>query len=338
MLVGIIEDNSVDVSPDILETARSLRELHYGKKIYLRGLIEFTNYCKNDCFYCGIRKGNRTIKRYRLSEEQIIACCDRGYELGFRTFVLQGGEDDYYNADYMCRIIGNIRNKFPDCAITLSFGEHSKQIYQRYYNAGANRYLLRHESASSAHYKKLHPSDMKLENRKECLYNLKEIGFQVGAGFMVGSPYQTFDDLAADLLFIKELEPHMVGIGPFIPAKSTPFKDFPAGTLNLTILMMALTRILLPEVLLPSTTALSSIHPDGRELGLRAGGNVVMPNLSPAEIRGDYAIYDNKIFTGDEAAESKDYIISRIKNAGFDVSMSRGDHVNIFQTGELRKS
>lgn len=330
MLAKLIEENSINISPAVLEYAQILRKKYYGKKVFMRGLIEFTNYCKNDCFYCGIRKSNQNIKRYRLTGEQIINCCKNGYELGYRSFVLQGGEDYYYNTDRICGIIADIRDKFSDCAITLSFGEHSKETYKKYFVAGADRYLLRHESASSEHYKKMHPSEMSLENRKECLYNLKEIGFQVGAGFMVGSPHQTYNDLAADLLFIKELKPHMVGIGPFIPAQSTPFSDFPAGTLNLTILMMALTRILLPDVLLPSTTALGTIHPDGRDMGLKAGGNVLMPNLSPIEFRDNYKIYDNKAVVGAEAAESKKYIETCIKNAGFEVSMSRGDHLLFF--------
>lgn len=325
-LAALIKENAEDVSPGILETACIMRERNYSNKVYMRGLIELTNYCRNDCFYCGIRRSSGHIKRYALTEEQILDCCKKGYELGFRTFVLQGGENPRFNTKYMLGIISSIRNRFSDCAITLSLGEYSRETYQNYFNAGANRYLLRHETASPEHYEKLHPAGMTLENRKRCLYDIKDIGFQVGTGFMVGSPYQTYDDLAEDLLFIKEFKPHMVGIGPFIPAHSTPFENFPAGSLNLTILMMALTRILLPDVLLPSTTALGTIHPEGREMGLKAGGNVVMPNLSPVGVRGDYALYDNKIYTGEEAAESVQRLEARINAAGFEVSMKRGDH------------
>lgn len=326
-LAALIEENSINISPEILETASNLREKYYGKKVYMRGLIEFTNYCKNDCFYCGIRKSNKDVRRYRIDKNEILACCENGYGLGYRTFVLQGGEDPYFSTDLMCDIISSIREKYPECAITLSLGEHSKSTYQRFFESGANRYLLRHETASEEHYKMLHPSSLSLEHRKECLFALKEIGFQVGAGFMVGSPFQTYENLAEDLLFIKELNPHMVGIGPFIPSAGTPFADYPQGSLNMTVLMLSLTRIMLPRVLLPSTTALGTIDPLGREKGLKAGGNVVMPNLSPTSVRKDYALYDNKICTGDEAAECRRCIERRISSAGLEVEMGRGDIV-----------
>lgn len=256
-----------------------------------------------------------------------MACCENGYALGFRTFVLQGGEDPWYTDIRMCAIIEKTRRKYPDCAITLSLGEKSAETYRRYYEAGANRYLLRHETASKEHYEKLHPPSMSFHSRQECLFALKEIGFQVGAGFIVGSPFQSDEDLAEDLIFIRGLKPHMVGIGPFISATGTPFAEYECGSMNLTLLMLSLTRIILPDVLLPATTALGSINPNGREMGLRAGCNVVMPNLSPVMMRKDYALYDGKISTGEEAAESIAYVENRIRNIGFEPSYCRGDHV-----------
>jgi biotin synthase len=311
----------------LIEKAHETRVKYYSKKVFLRGLIEFTNYCKNDCFYCGIRRSNKNAERYRLSVEEILDCCKTGYGLGFRTFVLQGGEDSYYTDERMVEIIKAIKEIYPGCAITLSLGEKSYQSYKKLYDAGADRYLLRHETADEEHYMKLHPGDMSLKNRKRCLYDLKDIGYQVGAGFMVGSPYQTVENLADDLIFLKQLDPHMVGIGPFIPHKDTRFRDVKQGSLDMTIVMIALTRLLIPKVLLPATTALGTIHPLGREMGLKAGANVVMPNLSPKEVREKYALYDNKICTGDEAAECRYCIERRINNAGFQVDLTRGDSI-----------
>lgn len=291
----------------------------------MRGLIEFTNYCRNDCYYCGIRKSNCNAERYRLTKEQILECCDVGYELGFRTFVLQGGEDGYYTDKILADIVSSIKAKYPDCAITLSLGEKSYESYKLLYEAGADRYLLRHETANAQHYSKLHPPVMSLKNRKQCLYNLKEIGYQVGCGFMVGSPFQTTECLVDDLMFIKELQPHMVGIGPFIPHKDTPFAGKPAGTLELTLFLLGIIRLMLPYVLLPATTALGTIHPKGRELGILAGANVVMPNLSPKEVRSKYLLYDNKICTGDEAAECRMCLTHRIESIGYKLVVSRGD-------------
>ena len=293
----------------------------------MRGLIEFTNYCKNDCYYCGIRRSNKDADRYRLTVEDIIGCCDMGYELGYRTFVLQGGEDSYYSDDKIVEILESIKAKYPDTAITLSIGEKPYASYERYYKAGAERYLLRHETANEEHYSKLHPKELSLQNRKECLWNLKKIGYQVGAGFMVDSPFQTEENLAEDLLFLKELDPEMVGIGPFIPQKDTCFKDEEQGGLDKTILMIALTRLMMPKALIPATTALGTISPLGREYGLKAGANVVMPNLSPRKVRAKYSLYDNKICTWDEAAECRNCIQLRIESAGFEVDLSRGDNI-----------
>lgn len=304
------------------ETARGI----YGNAVFIRGLIEFTNYCKNDCLYCGIRRSNKNADRYRLTEEQIMECCKEGYELGFRTFVLQGGEDPYYTDERICAIVSEIRKSYPDCAITLSIGEKSRESYQRYFDAGADRYLLRHETADEEHYRKLHPSEMSLSTRKQCLWDLKEIGYQVGCGFMVGSPCQTVETLYADLQFIRELKPHMVGIGPFIPQHDTPFGDREAGTMEETLRLLSIIRLIHPKVLLPATTALGTIHPQGREKGITSGANVVMPNLSPVSVRKKYELYDNKICTGDEAAECRFCMQRRMEGIGYQVVVARGDY------------
>ncbi len=307
--------------------AREARQPYYQNKIYLRGLIEFTNYCKNDCYYCGIRRSNCNASRYRLTKEQILDCCEMGYQLGYRTFVLQGGEDPYYNDDIMVDLIQAIKTTYPDCAITLSIGEKSYESYLKFYKAGADRYLLRHETANEEHYKQLHPKELSLLHRKTCLRWLKEIGYQVGCGFMVGSPGQTIDCIVDDLLFIKELDPDMVGIGPFIPHHETPFANKTSGTLELTLVLLSILRLMKPNLLLPSTTALGTIAPNGRELGIMAGANVVMPNLSPREVRKKYLLYDNKICTGDEAAECRVCLEKRVKNIGHEIVVDRGDVV-----------
>ena len=307
------------------QQAREVADGIYENKVYIRGLIEFTNYCKNDCLYCGIRRSNAKANRYRLTKEEILECCKVGYELGFRTFVLQGGEDPYFTDDRICEIVSAIRTAYPDCAITLSIGEKEKESYERYYKAGANRYLLRHETADEAHYQYLHPKELSLAHRKQCLWELKEIGYQVGCGFMVGSPHQTKDTLYEDLMFIKELQPHMVGIGPFIPQQDTPFAKETAGTMEETLRLLSIIRLIHPHVLLPATTALGTIHPLGREKGIQAGANVVMPNLSPVEVRDKYKLYDNKICTGDEAAECRFCMQRRMESIGYEVVTDRGD-------------
>lgn len=325
-LLYLIENIVEEEKKYLMQKAKETSEKTYANKVFMRGLIEFTNYCMKDCYYCGIRRSNKKATRYRLSLQDILGCCKMGYELGYRTFVLQGGEDPYYTDDAIVEMVISIKEEYPDCALTLSIGEKSYESYKRYFEAGADRYLLRHETADEGHYGKLHPESMSLSHRKECLFNLKEIGFQVGSGFMVGTPYQTEENLADDLLFLKSLNPHMVGIGPFIPHKDTDFKDERQGTLELTLLMIALTRLLLPKALIPSTTALGTIDPLGREKGLSAGANVVMPNLSPQNVRDKYLLYDNKICIGDEAAECRYCIEKRIQNAGFEVDMARGDY------------
>lgn len=304
------------------ETSRQI----YGNQVYIRGLIEFTNYCKNDCYYCGIRRGNCNADRYRLTREQILSCCEKGHELGFRTFVLQGGEDPCFSDGKICELVAAIKEKYPDCALTLSIGEKARESYQAYFDAGADRYLLRHETADEEHYKKLHPAEMSLSNRKRCLWDLKEIGYQTGCGFMVGSPYQTVETLHADLQFIRELQPEMVGIGPFIPQKDTPFGEKEAGTMEMTLRLLSIIRLLHPHVLLPATTALGTIHPLGREKGILAGANVVMPNLSPVNVREKYKLYDNKICTGDEAAECRYCMQRRMESIGYEVVTDRGDY------------
>lgn len=307
------------------ERARAIGDRIYGKQVYVRGLIEFTNYCRNDCFYCGIRKGNRKAQRYRLSEEEILECCSAGYELGFRTFVLQGGEDPWYTVERMCGIIREIKKQYPDCALTLSIGERTAEEYRAYREAGGDRYLLRHETADPQHYTRLHPEDMSYERRIGCLRELKQLGYQTGCGFMVGSPGQTAQTLARDMEFIHSLKPQMVGIGPFIPQKDTPFGGEAAGGYELTLFLLSLIRIMEQDVLLPATTALGTIHPQGREMGILAGGNVVMPNLSPLGVRKKYLLYDNKISVGAEAAECRADLEERMRAIGYEVVTARGD-------------
>ena len=309
----------------LFKAADEVRRKNYGEDVYIRGLIEFTNYCKNNCFYCGLRCGNKNAVRYRLTKEQILECCREGYNLGFRTFVLQGGEDPYFTDEKICDIISSIRKEFPECAITLSIGEKSYESYLSYFNAGANRFLLRHETAQSDHYGKLHPKEMTLENRKRCLYDLKKIGYQVGSGFMVGSPYQTIDNIISDLYFLKELEPDMIGVGPYITHNETPFAHFKSGDVKLTVRLIAVLRLMFPYVLLPATTALGSLHPEGREMGLRAGANVVMPNLSPVSVRKLYDLYENKVSTGEEAAQSRASLEEKVKKAGYKVVTAVGN-------------
>ncbi|MFZ5974984.1 MAG: [FeFe] hydrogenase H-cluster radical SAM maturase HydE [Bacillota bacterium] len=313
----------------LFERACAVRHSIYGRDVYMRGLIEFTNYCRNDCYYCGIRKSSPGTDRYRLTKEQILDCCAMGHGLGFRTFVLQGGEDGYYTDEKIVNIIRSIKQNHPDCAVTLSIGEKPFDSYKAYFDAGADRYLLRHETANSRHYAMLHPQNLSLKNRKQCLYDLKKIGYQVGCGFMVGSPYQTDACIIDDLLFLKQLDPHMVGIGPFIPHHATPFADQQAGTLDLTLFLLAIIRLMLPSALIPATTALGTIHPMGREKGILAGANVVMPNLSPVDVRKKYLLYDNKICTGDEAAECRACMQRRIENIGYQLVVSRGDYKSI---------
>ncbi len=315
----------------LFDRADRVRRQYYGTDVYIRGLIEISSFCRNDCLYCGIRRSNAKAERYRLSKEEIYACCERGYELGFRTFVLQGGEDSCHTTAWVEEIVSTIKEKYPDCAVTLSLGERTREDYEIWYKAGADRYLLRHETASCLHYGKIHPPEQTFTNRMECLWNLKEIGYQTGAGFMVGSPFQDADDLIADMRFLREFQPHMVGIGPFIPHHDTPFSNDSPGTLKQTLTMVALTRLTLPHALIPSTTALGTIHPKGRELGLKAGANVVMPNLSPVAVRGQYSLYDNKICTGEEAAECITCMKRRVADTGYQVAVGRGDHVRMRQ-------
>lgn len=309
------------------ECADKTRQQHYGSKVYMRGLIEFTNYCANDCLYCGIRRSNTNADRYRLSPEEIMSCAKEGHRLGYRTFVLQGGEDPFYTDDKIVEIIKAVKSAFPDSAITLSIGEKSYDSYKKFFDAGTDRYLLRHETNSKHLYEKLHPN-MDYDNRIKCLKDLKDIGYQIGAGFMVGLPGQSNKDFANDLIFLKELNPHMVGIGPFIPQKDTPLREEKPGTADMTYTLLSLIRLMLPKVLLPATTALGSISPKGRENGLKSGANIVMPNLSPTNVRDKYLLYDGKICTGDEAAHCRHCIEGRILSAGYKVDMSRGDHID----------
>ena len=321
----LIKERTPDTAARLAAAATEKRQAIYGNTVYIRGLIEISNICKNNCHYCGIRAGNPNCDRYRLTEEDILSACEEGYTLGFRTFVLQGGEDGHFTDERLTSLLRAIQTNHPDCAVTLSLGERSRESYQKLYDAGADRYLLRHETATKSHYEKLHPAPLSFDERMRCLRDLRDIGYQVGCGFMVGSPYQTDEDIARDLKFIEEFKPDMCGIGPFIPHKDTVFADFPAGTLELTCYLLSIVRLIHPPVLLPSTTALGTIHPEGREQGILAGANVVMPNLSPASVRKKYMLYDNKISDGAESAQSKAELQRRMASIGYEVVTARGD-------------
>lgn len=323
--IELLKDNSEETINYLRETAIKIRKEVYKNHIYIRGLIEISNFCKNDCLYCGIRRSNKNCERYRLSKEDILSCCENGYKSGFRTFVLQGGEDNFYSDDVLCNIISTIKSRYPDCAVTLSLGERNKESYNKLFDAGADRYLLRHETANKDHYEKLHPENMSYNNRMTCLKNLKDIGFQTGCGIMVGSPYQTIENIAEDLIFIADFKPEMVGVGPFIPHKDTPFHNEKSGDTDLTCKILSIIRIMLPNVLLPATTALGSVEEGGREKGILYGANVVMPNLSPENVRDKYMLYNNKLSSGAEAAESLELLKNSMKNIGYKIATSRGD-------------
>ena len=323
----LLTTSDPSVVDDLMAEAGKVRDAVYGRRVFMRGLIEVSNHCRNNCRYCGIRRDAR-CQRYRLTKEQILDCCRTGYDLGFRTFVMQGGEDAWFTDEVLCDIVATIKERFPDCAVTLSLGERSRESYRRLREAGADRYLLRHETANREHYGYLHPSEMSFDHRMQCLHDLRDLGYQVGAGFMVGSPGQTLDTLLEDLAFIDAFRPEMVGIGPFIPATGTPFEQEPAGSVELTLRLLALIRLMHPHVLLPATTALGTLHPTGRERAVKAGANVVMPNLSPQDTRALYAIYNNKLSTGSEAAESVADIRSRLKAIGYEMPVDRGDYSN----------
>ena len=323
--IFLIENRTEEATEKLRKEAVAVRKQIYGKDVFIRGLIEISNICKNDCFYCGIRKSNGEAVRYRLTQEEILECCKEGYALGFRTFVLQGGEDAYYTDEVLCKLIQSMKNSYPDCAVTLSLGERSRESYQKLFEAGADRYLLRHETADVSHYKRLHPTELLWEERMRCLRDLKEIGYQTGCGFMVGAPFQTAEYLAKELKFIEEFSPDMCGIGPFIPAKNTPFADRKAGTLELTCYLLSIIRLIKPNILLPSTTALGTIDPNGREKGILAGANVVMPNLSPASVRKKYMLYDNKVSDGAESAQCRQVLSEKIHSIGYQIVTDRGD-------------
>ncbi|WP_294629472.1 [FeFe] hydrogenase H-cluster radical SAM maturase HydE [uncultured Bacteroides sp.] len=309
----------------INEQAREVSLLHFGNRIYIRGLIEISNYCRNNCLYCGIRKGNPHIERYRLTEENILECCKQGYERGFRTFVLQGGEDPALTDDRIEKTVAAIRQSYPDCAITLSLGEKPREAYERFFQAGANRYLLRHETRNELHYKQLHPAEMSSKQRLQCLRDLKDIGYQTGTGIMVGSPGQTVEHIIEDIRFIEQLRPEMIGLGPFLPHHDTPFAGYPGGTVEQTLLLLSIFRLMHPSALIPATTALATLAPDGRERGILAGANVVMPNLSPREERKKYELYNDKASLGAESAEGLALLQKQLKAIGYEISTERGD-------------
>ncbi|MBQ4067454.1 MAG: [Clostridia bacterium] len=321
----LINGYSQDAAHYAASLAMEEKKRIYGNEVYIRGLIEISNICKNDCNYCGIRKSNLNCSRYRLSPSEILACCDHGYSLGFRTFVLQGGEDGYFSDSVLVPLLEKIKSRYPDCAVTLSLGERSRESYERLYHAGADRYLLRHETADREHYSSLHPSSLSYERRMECLRDLMDIGYQVGCGFMVGSPGQTSDHLAADLKFIEEFSPHMCGIGPFIPHCDTPYRDHMAGSVELTCYLLSLIRLIKPSILLPSTTALGTLRENGREMGILSGANVVMPNLSPEDAKAKYTLYNNKLTSGAESAEALDMLRKKMSAIGAEIVCARGD-------------
>ena len=324
-LLDLIVMQDAEAEALLAQRAAAVRQQVYGRDVFIRGLIEFTNYCRNDCIYCGIRRSNACAQRYRLTREEILACCRAGYWLGFRTFVLQGGEDPFFTTERLAELVRAIKRAYPDCAVTLSVGEKDRATYQAWFDAGADRYLLRHETADEGLYRRLHPEELSLQNRMRCLRDLKDIGYQVGCGFMVGAPFQTPEMLLKDLRFLQSFQPHMVGIGPFIPHRDTPFRDCPPGTAQMTLRLLAIIRLMLPHVLLPATTALGTVQSDGRQLGMGYGANVVMPNLSPLSVRKKYALYDNKISTGEEAAESVALLKQSMAAAGYRVVTARGD-------------
>ena len=321
----LIEHRNEESTELLKKYATHTRKKYYGNKVFVRGLIEISNICKNDCYYCGIRKSNKNCDRYRLTKDDILMCCDEGYSLGFRTFVLQGGEDGTFTDEWLCDLVSKIKKRYPDCAITLSLGERSFESYKALFDSGADRYLLRHETADDLHYSKLHPNELTLENRIRCLHDLKEIGYQVGCGFMVGSPFQTVRNIAQDLKFIEDFSPDMCGVGPFIPHKDTIFKDEKAGDAELCCYLLSIIRLIKPNILLPATTALGTVEKDGREKGILHGANVVMPNLSPLSVRKKYALYDGKICTGDESAQSLNNLKKSMNAIGYEVVVARGD-------------
>ncbi|WP_051113164.1 [FeFe] hydrogenase H-cluster radical SAM maturase HydE [Butyricicoccus pullicaecorum] len=324
-LLTLLEQRTAESAEILRAAAVETARKAFGNRVYLRGLIEFTNYCKNDCYYCGIRCSNQKAERYRLTPEVILACCDAGYDLGFRTFVLQGGEDSWWTDDKLCSLIAAIKENHPDCALTLSIGERSRDSYAALKQVGADRYLLRHETANACHYRRLHPPALKLENRIRCLYDLKDLGYQVGAGMMVGAPGQTLANLVEDLQFLQKLQPHMVGMGPFLRHRDTPFANEPDGSAELTLYLLSMVRLLLPKVLLPATTALGTALEGGRERGILHGANVVMPNLSPADVRSKYLLYHDKLATGAESANGLAQLRRNLQAIGYEAVVARGD-------------
>lgn len=320
----LIKNRNEEIFEYLKQKADAARKAVYGNKIFIRGLIEISNICKNDCYYCGIRRSNKSCERYKLTQQEILSCCESGYNLGFRTFVLQGGEGAL-SVSEICDTVKKIKSRYTDCAVTLSLGEYEKSDYEKMKKAGADRYLLRHETIDKEHYERLHPENMSYEGRLNCLKELKAAGFQVGCGFLVGSPFTTAEIVAREFKFIEEFSPEMCGIGPFIPQKDTPFKNEKAGTAEETMFYLSIIRLIKPNILLPATTALGTIKEGGREQGILAGANVLMPNLSPESERKKYALYDNKLATGTESAEAIEALKKQIKKIGYEIVIDKGD-------------
>lgn len=324
-LLTMCDPQAVDY---LMHQAREVAQEQFGKGIFVRGLVELTNVCRNDCLYCGIRRSNMSLSRYTLTREQVLESCRQGYKIGFRTFVLQGGEWGDERSQWIADIIRDIRLGWPDCAITLSLGEHTKDTYALWRKAGADRYLLRHETHNERLYSLLHPKGMTISHRLQCLDWLKELGYQVGAGIMVGSPFQSLGSIVEDIQYLVRFKPHMIGIGPFIPQRDTPFARFPAGSVDMTARLYAILRLALPQALIPSTTAMATLSPDGRLRGILAGANVVMPNLSPTDTRKLYALYDNKAALGAESAQGVKLLADELATIGYHIDWSRGDFVS----------
>ena len=323
----IVEILAKDNADEIFHLADETRKNFVGDEVHLRGLIEFSNICKRNCKYCGLQSGNKTVERYRLSEEEIINFAKKGVSYGYKTIVLQSGEDDFFDADRMCKIIRQIKNL--DVALTLSIGEKSYDEYKAYKEAGANRYLLRIETTDEKLYSKLHPN-MSFENRVNCLDNLKKLGFELGSGCLVGLPEQSNESLANDILFFEDIKADMIGIGPFIPHEQTPLwveneSDFEKSEkFEKALRVMALVRIIMKNINIPATTAMETINPNGRIIALKSGANVVMPNITEGDYRKKYEIYPGKICLNDTPAHCRGCIEGKIKSIGRYISNDYG--------------
>jgi biotin synthase len=323
----IIKWLKADDAAELFAMADDIRKRYFKDEVHIRGIIEFSNYCMKNCFYCGLRRDNKTIERYRISEDEIIDTALKAGELGYKTILLQSGEDGGYTIEGLCAIIKRIRSNL-DCAITLSLGEKSFDEYRSLRDAGADRYLLRFETSDRGLFNKLKP-DSSYENRLDCIKNLKKLGFQVGSGFMVGLPGQTYEILADDILLLRELDLDMIGIGPFLSHHNTPLGNSASGTLDLTLRALAIIRILMPDVHIPATTAMGTVEKGGREKALQCGANVIMPNVTPIKYRKYYEIYPNKICIDDAPSDCRACIEGMLKSLGRAAATNKGDSIKV---------